>query len=105
MKSVEEYILGLKEPLTLTEMKKLVGKTVNVRVTNMAWGKEELHVDIIKITNIKCQINIPTDEINFSSFHIYGDYFLKGVKKYNAWQSLSSLQKRIKRYYSYGEPK
>lgn len=83
-------ILGLKEPLTVDDLKPLIGKEFSVNRTDTEWGKLVVVTDKLVVTSISMAMDVETGKGKL--VHIYSDYWLKGVKKYNAWTGLKSFQ-------------
>jgi len=91
-----DYIMGLKEPLTIEDLRPLIGQELKVRDMTMEWGKEVLTCDKMVITHIKINMTIGKTKDEAQAIRVYSDYWLGGRNKFNAWTSLKGIQNYIK---------
>jgi hypothetical protein len=91
---MNEYIMGLKGLLTEEQLRPLIGQSFKVRITKPSWGKEILSTDKIVVTHIKIQTykTIGGVEEEGQMVQIYSDCYLGSENKYNAWNTLESIQ-------------
>lgn len=96
---IHSYILSLTEPMSISEIKALIGHQFPVRLTSPEWGKPVLKTDYLKITNINIHADISSKpELDITMTLIYCDFFLDDQLIYNAWHGLISIQNGIKDY-------
>ncbi len=94
---MEKYILALKEPVTIEDIKPLIGQKINVLKTQRSWGKEEISTDELLITNVRFPVDVESGK-SVGVIQVYSDYKLKGHTIYNAWNSLEGVKKFIQAY-------
>jgi len=89
--------MKLKVPVTVDEMRLLIGEKFPVLQTEFSWGNEIVSTDYLKITSVKFPIDVETG-LSDGVVMIYSDYYLDGKIKYNAWAGLKGVQYYIKTY-------
>jgi len=97
LNNTHEYILNLKEPVTVNELKPLIGEKFPVLRMKFEWQKEVINTDYMEITKIKFPIDVGTEKSD-GVVMIYSNYYLKGILRYNAWTGIKGIQKSIKCY-------
>jgi len=91
---MEEYILALREPVTIEDMKPLIGEKIDVLKTCTEWGQKVVSTDELLITSVTFPVDVVSGE-SVGVIQVYSDYKLKGETIYNAWNSLEGVKKFI----------
>ena len=95
--AIHDYILGLEEPVTVDDMKPLIGEKFPVLDTGTNWGKEVVTTDYLKITAVKFRIDVETG-LSDGVVMVHSDYHFDGNIKFNAWAGIKGLQRYVKNY-------
>lgn len=94
---MHDYILGLSRPVSVDDMKPLIGEKIPIRSTQTEWGKVVVVADSIEVTSVNFDIDVAT-ELSKGQVRIYSNYYLGSDSRYNAWNTLERIQDYIKNY-------
>lgn len=90
------YIHGLSEPVSIDDLKPLIGQEFTVRIMTRSWGKDVVDTDKVVITNIQLAVDVESGQsAHHSAIMIFSDYYLDAQMKYNAWTGLKAFQRYV----------